>query len=137
MLLPLACLKRYFLKVLQKLSEFVQHYQSLKSSPSCHWQNINRVFRPSIQQSLSTTTGQYSSQSSLASLAFVSFVKVLSRQQYYFEKTQRGEHSHHSMYLQEVLFFCTLALLITIPFIFLLIQWQRGVSNKQKCTRNF
>ena len=50
MLLPLACLKRYFLKVLQRLSEFVQHYQSLKSSPSCHWQN--RVFRPSIQQSL-------------------------------------------------------------------------------------
>ena len=31
MLLPLACLKRYFLKVLQRLIEFVQHYQSLKS----------------------------------------------------------------------------------------------------------
>ena len=33
MLLPFACLKRYFLKVLERLSEFVQHYQSLKSSP--------------------------------------------------------------------------------------------------------
>ena len=29
MLLPLACLKRYFLKDLQSLSEFVEHYQSL------------------------------------------------------------------------------------------------------------
>ena len=48
--LPLECLKRYFLKVLQRLSEFVYHYQSLKSFPSCNWQN--RVFRPSIQQSL-------------------------------------------------------------------------------------
>ena len=50
MLLPLACLKRYFLKVLHRLSKFVQHYQSLKSPLSGHWQN--RVFRPSIQQSL-------------------------------------------------------------------------------------
>ena len=50
MLLPFACLKRYFLKVLQRLSEIVQHYQSLKASPSWHWQN--GVFRPSIQQSL-------------------------------------------------------------------------------------
>ena len=55
MLIPLACLKRYLLKVLQRLSEFMQHYQSLKSSPSGHWQN--RVFRPSsIQQPLPTPT---------------------------------------------------------------------------------
>ena len=50
MLILSACLNRYFLKVLQRLSPFVQHHQSLKSSPSGNWQN--RVFRPSIQQSL-------------------------------------------------------------------------------------
>ena len=33
MLLPLACLKRYFLKVLKSLSQFVQHYQRFKGRP--------------------------------------------------------------------------------------------------------
>ena len=61
MLIPSACLKRYFLKVLQRLSQFVQHYQSLKSSPSGNWQN--RVFCPSIQQSLYQATSRKTSPS--------------------------------------------------------------------------
>ena len=80
MLLPLACLKRYFLKVLQRLSEFVQHYQSLKSSPSWHWQN--RVFRPSIQQSLARRIRyNYSSQNNSVH-CFVIFFRLLILQTY-------------------------------------------------------
>ena len=33
--LPLACLKRYLLKVLYSLSQFVQHYYGLKCPPKC------------------------------------------------------------------------------------------------------
>ena len=33
MLLPLACLKRYFLEVLQRLSEFLQHQQAFYPQP--------------------------------------------------------------------------------------------------------
>ena len=52
MLLPLACLKRYFLKVLQSLGEFVEHYQSLKVGPSL-MKVFLRVTSIQIQQSLS------------------------------------------------------------------------------------
>ena len=45
MILPLACLNRYFLKVLQRLIEFVQHYQSLKSPPQ--W-SLAKLSVPSI-----------------------------------------------------------------------------------------
>ena len=45
MLLPLACLKRYFLKVLQGLSEFVQYHQSIKSPPQ--W-SVAKFRDPSI-----------------------------------------------------------------------------------------
>ena len=33
MLLPLACLKMYFLKVLQRLSEIVSYYKGLEGRP--------------------------------------------------------------------------------------------------------
>ena len=36
MLLPLACLKRYYLKVLQRLSEFCLALLGLKASPKVH-----------------------------------------------------------------------------------------------------
>ena len=51
MLLPLACLKRYFLKVLQRLSEFVQHYYGLKSFHS-GLSVKNEDICPSIKKSM-------------------------------------------------------------------------------------
>ena len=47
MLLHLACLKRYFLKVLQKLSEFVQ-----VKSPAQGWSGQNEDICPSINKSM-------------------------------------------------------------------------------------
>ena len=82
MFLPLACLKRYFLKVLQRLSEFAQHYQSLKSSPNGHWQN--RVFRPSIQQSLPEVV-------LLNGISFLLFLFRLQKLQ----KFQKGNYCHY------------------------------------------
>ena len=54
MLLPLACLKRYFLKDLQSLSEFLQHYQSLKVGLSL-MKVFLRVTSIQIQQFLGTS----------------------------------------------------------------------------------
>ena len=47
MLLPLACLKRYFLKVLQRLNEFIR-VQSMVSS----WSGQNEDICPSIKKSM-------------------------------------------------------------------------------------